>query len=211
MSKTFLVYQHLRKDTGAVFYVGKGTPKRAVTSVGRNQHWKNIVAKAEGFSVEIIADGLSEDDAFKLEAELITAYRSFGLKLANIADGGGGCSGYKHSIEMKAYLAASSKGNRSRTGQKSSPEQIAKAVATRDGYRHSKETRQKQGTRVYCKTNGVTYATQTEASLALGVHSTAISMCCRGLQKSTRNGLEFKYAEGETKRPYVRKVDHVFN
>lgn len=54
MSKKFLVYQHLRKDTGAIFYVGKGTPRRAVSSVGRNKHWKSIVKKSDGFLVEIV-------------------------------------------------------------------------------------------------------------------------------------------------------------
>jgi hypothetical protein len=205
MSKTFLVYQHLRKDTGAIFYVGKGTPKRAVSSVGRNKHWKSIVKKSDGFSVEIVFNNLSEDDAFRLEAELILAYRSSGLKLANVADGGGGCSGYKHSDEMKAYLAEKSKGNKSRTGMKPSKEHIAKMVASRDGYKHNVETKHKLGTKVYCKTNGVTYDTQTEASLALGVCSTAVSMCCRGLQKKTRSGFEFEYADGETKRPYRKK------
>lgn len=210
MNKTFLVYQHRRLDTGAVFYVGKGTQKRAITTVGRNKHWNNVVKKANGFSVEIVANDLCEDHAFKLEVELISAYRASGASLVNIADGGGGCSGYKHSEEMKTYLKEKAKGNKSKTGQKTSKKQIEKMLFTRRGYTHSDETKHKQGTRVYCKTNGIIYATQTEAAKALGIHSTAVSMCCKGVQKQTRSGFEFEYAEGASKRKYTRS-ENVFN
>jgi hypothetical protein len=41
----FYVYLHRRATTGEIFYVGKGSNKRAWTAQGRNRHWQNIAAK----------------------------------------------------------------------------------------------------------------------------------------------------------------------
>lgn len=89
-SNRFYVYLHL-KPSGEVFYVGKGTKKRAWSHNLRNRHWKYIVAY-HGFVVQIHTDKLTEDQAFELERQLIKRYRETG-KLANVTDGGGGVSG----------------------------------------------------------------------------------------------------------------------
>jgi len=89
-SKRFYVYAHLR-PTGEVFYIGKGTNKRAWSRSLRNRHWNFIVDK-HGFKVTIVRDRLTEKDAFDLEARLIKYFRQFG-DLVNVADGGGGVSG----------------------------------------------------------------------------------------------------------------------
>ena len=51
----YYVYEHWRLDTDTCFYVGKGSGNRAYKTVGRNCHWKNIVAKLErtGFAYEV--------------------------------------------------------------------------------------------------------------------------------------------------------------
>ena len=49
-----LVYQHRRKDTGEIFYIGIGeTEKRAYDKTGRNNIWKRIAQETE-YTVEII-------------------------------------------------------------------------------------------------------------------------------------------------------------
>lgn len=53
------VYVHFRNDTNQIFYVGKGSGKRAYNSQKRNGYWKNVVKKANGYSVQIIAKNLS--------------------------------------------------------------------------------------------------------------------------------------------------------
>ena len=58
MTAIYYVYEHTRPDTGNVFYVGKGSFKRAYSKAKRNKHWHNIVNKAQGFSVNIIAKDL---------------------------------------------------------------------------------------------------------------------------------------------------------
>jgi len=90
LKNIFYVYVHKRNDTGSVFYVGKGSGRRAFWKNGRNKHWHSIVDK-HGYSVEIISSDMTEDDAFILEKSTIQKY---GRKnLCNYTDGGDGSSG----------------------------------------------------------------------------------------------------------------------
>lgn len=107
----FYVYAHKRADDGSVFYIGKGTKRRAYNK-SRNSHWKNIVAK-HGYTIEFLATGLDEEFAFLVEQEAIDLYRRRGFVLANKTDGGEGSTGYKHTQDHKEAL----KGNK--FGQKS--------------------------------------------------------------------------------------------
>jgi hypothetical protein len=47
----FYTYEHIRPDTGAIFYVGKGKGSRCTEKGKRNNYWKRIVRKAGGFEV----------------------------------------------------------------------------------------------------------------------------------------------------------------
>lgn len=105
--KTFYTYFHTRNDTNAVFYVGKGYGKRA-HDLGRNPHWKNIVAK-HGHTVHIAAEWSTEQEAFEHEKFLILCFKDLGLKLANMTNGGEGISGLVHTQEAKAKISAASK------------------------------------------------------------------------------------------------------
>lgn len=70
----FYVYLHKRKDTGEVFYVGKGQGARHSAKAARNSAWASVVEKAGGFESEIIKSNLSNATALILEAELISKY-----------------------------------------------------------------------------------------------------------------------------------------
>src|SRR5580658_6240831 len=100
MNGKFYVYEHWRPDRGECFYVGKGHGRRAYDMRrGRNRWHKFLQAKlsALGTAIEIkiIADGLTEAEAFAKEIERIAFWKNDGADLCNLTDGGDGPSGYK--------------------------------------------------------------------------------------------------------------------
>ena len=104
MEQDFYVYTHKRKDTGAIFYVGKGKDKRSHSKRNRNTHWYNITNKAKGFDVDIVYTTNDEELVFLIEEELISVLKSRGVGLCNILAGGNGPSGYKHTEETKQIM-----------------------------------------------------------------------------------------------------------
>jgi hypothetical protein len=161
MSGIFVVYEHLRPDTGEVFYVGKGTLSRSTKKSSRNIWWRRIVAKAGGFLPKIAACGLDEKQALDLEVSMIAAHKRCGTALCNLTDGGDGVSGYKFSQEMieriaaqkrgrpahnrgsKASLEAREKMRRAKLGKKQSQEHIEKCRAANMGRIFPESVRQK--------------------------------------------------------------------
>ncbi len=101
----FCTYSHHKPD-GTLFYIGKGSVKRAHAKDNRNPHWRNIVAKHGSYKVEILANWPTEADAFEHEKFLISCFRDLGFSLANITNGGDGVAGHKHSAESKAKMSA---------------------------------------------------------------------------------------------------------
>lgn len=89
----YYTYEHIRPDTGAIFYVGKGCKNRAYNKINRNSHWKRIVNKNNGnFEVRIINWFNNEDDAFHAEIYHINQLKEK-YSLANKTTGGEGISG----------------------------------------------------------------------------------------------------------------------
>ena len=101
----FYVYEHIRLDSNAVFYVGKGKSRRCFEAKRRNLHWKRVVTKAGGFNVRIVANDIDEELAFLVEQELISKCKLQGISLVNLTNGGEGASGYIHTTETKAILS----------------------------------------------------------------------------------------------------------
>jgi hypothetical protein len=99
------IYEHIRPDTNAVFYVGKGTEKRMHSKHRRNVHWNNIVRKAGGFTAREVCQHKDEELLFLAEQERIDQLKSLGVKLSNKTDGGEGPSGYRHTEETKRKIA----------------------------------------------------------------------------------------------------------
>ena len=98
----YTTYAHYKPD-GSMFYIGKGTTSRAHSSAGRNVVWKRTVEKHGGFSVEILGRWETEQEAFNHEIFLIDTIKKMGIPLVNIADGGLGSSGFRHTEEHKAF------------------------------------------------------------------------------------------------------------
>lgn len=88
----FYVYIHRRATDGSEFYVGKGSANRAwhwSSKKGRTKLWIRC-ARKNGVIVEILQDGMSEDDAYLLEMWMIAKLNHNGARLYNISEGGGG-------------------------------------------------------------------------------------------------------------------------
>lgn len=101
----FYVYEHLKPNTGEVFYIGKGSKNRAYETRSRNNHWTNIVNKY-GLEVNIIYNNLTNKEAGQKEIDLIEFY---GLdNLCNMTQGGDGCVSLKQ--ESKDKISNSLKG-----------------------------------------------------------------------------------------------------
>ncbi len=103
----FYIYQHLRLSDDVVFYVGKGTGRRAWDHLNRNPHWHRTVKK-HGLKVVIVKRNLSERKAFLLEASLIKKFGRRDLDtgtLVNLSDGGEGNSGRLVSKEQRMLMS----------------------------------------------------------------------------------------------------------
>jgi len=109
----FYVYQYINED-GQPYYIGKGSGKRI-----DRPHTSTLLPPKE--RRVIIKDGLSNEEAKRLEGNLITKYKRKldGGILDNIKINQWACAvGWKHSEETKRKI---SEGNR---GKKRTPEQL---------------------------------------------------------------------------------------
>lgn len=123
-SRIYYVYKHVRLDNNTCFYIGKGKEGR-LNVPNRNTIHDNI-CKKHGYKAVIFKDKLNEEEAFKLEKDLINCYVSklgYGIYikgyyvntennkfLTNMTFGGEGASGYKHSEEFKRKKSEAMKG-----------------------------------------------------------------------------------------------------
>jgi hypothetical protein len=146
MATAYYVYEHRRKDTGAVFYVGKGSGPRARCTHGRNRHWRNVASKA-GWSMRIAFRTDDEELAFLAEQELIRRHRMLGSQLVNMTDGGEGLAGFKFPAEVIERRSESQRGQKRPTvseklrGRQKSSEHRANLAASHRGKKPSAETR----------------------------------------------------------------------
>ena len=117
---TFYVYQYL-SDDGTPYYIGKGS--------GRRMHVEHLFTPLPPVDCRIvIKDNLTNEEAKKLEGELITKYgrKLDGGTLDNIKINQWACAvGWKHSDAAKQKI---SEGNRGKTR---TPEQRAKLMKPR--------------------------------------------------------------------------------
>lgn len=117
----FCTYAHYTPE-GRLFYIGKGSEKRAHSKHGRNNYWQKVVKKYGNPDVQILANWDTEAEAFSHEVLLISCFKDLGHKLCNLSNGGEGPSGLKHSEEFKQKLRIRHTGNTWRKGFKHTEE-----------------------------------------------------------------------------------------
>lgn len=210
----YLVYQHRRRDTGEIFYVGQGTPKRAYEDVRnrRNENWKRVAEEAGGFDVEILADGLDREESLRIEAEYIKKYGTIkhgtGILVNERLSGTRGSeSGYKHSedkireIREKTRLAMQNPDVHARLVDshikyyEKDPRNRAKVRENLKKYVGDRHPRAKAVNQ--CTLDGAIIKTWSYARLAtkeLGYSASGICNCCKGKIESYA-GYKWSYAE----------------
>ena len=78
--RKFYVYTHTDPE-GRVFYVGKGQKTRAWDKTSRGNLWLRYIERFDGkYQIDIVKEGLEEDEALWLEEDLM---RKFGGQLTN--------------------------------------------------------------------------------------------------------------------------------
>lgn len=156
MLQTHHVYRHINPTTFETFYIGIGVNNRAYSKACRNKFWHSYIRK-HGLIVDIIATGLTREQAAKMEIELIAHYgkRIDGGMLVNISDGGeNGLYGIPRTKEHNEKIGKSQIGkivtdetrhkqSIAKIGHKPTPETVSKIIAKNIGKKRSAETKAK--------------------------------------------------------------------
>lgn len=150
----FYVYLHRKGLDNKPFYVGKGKGRRAWVKSGRNERWNRTVAK-HGLTVEILFDGLTEEESLAVEVDCILELRSFGYDLCNMTSGGEGTSGHAVSEETRLKISKAHKGrikdekwrenmSKSQKGRKLPAHRVEQMRKINLGKKQSEETKAKR-------------------------------------------------------------------
>lgn len=106
-----IVYEHYRKDTNEIFYVGIGkTIARSKSKSNRNRHWLSIV-KNYGYEIKVTHQNITWEEACEIEVIKIKEYGRRDLEsgpLVNLTDGGEGILNL--TPKSKKILSESKKG-----------------------------------------------------------------------------------------------------
>ena len=138
-----IVYQHRRKDTNQVFYVGIGKTENRAYKSGkfRSEFWNNVAKN--GYTIEITHKDISWEEACIIEKYLISFYGRRDLNLGtlvNLTDGGEGGFGMilKDDSREKIRQFQLSLNKKGLPGRRKSPEEIEKIKRKLTGRHHSR-------------------------------------------------------------------------
>ena len=220
---SYYVYRHINKINGKQ-YIGltKQLPEcrwgiNGINYRDKTPHFWNAIQKYgwDNFKHEIVASGLSKEEACTLEKKMIADYktqdRNFGY---NILEGGsaptippevrkkmsiamqGNKNGFGHpcSEEKKQKISSAQKG---RTLTEEHKEKLSKAKKGKTHKSPSNETRKKisdahNKISVYCEETKTIYPSIQECARQLFLHATNVCKCCKGKLKTT-GGYHLRY------------------
>lgn len=210
MERRFYVYEHIRPDTGEVFYVGKGAGVRAYCiNRPENKHYQFIVAKLARLGLDVavrwVAEGLSELAAFELERSLIKKHGRSDLflgPLANQTDGGDGSQGAVVSAATRALLS------KQRRGIPKSPEHRAKLAEHCRALGKTKEARDRLAKRNKTFRWGKGAPKSAEHRKRIGDAQRGISKSAehRANMSAARTGRKFDESYAQSRRAAWRRM-----
>lgn len=141
INKKYYVYEWFKKETGEIFYVGKGCGNRVTSNKNRNEYFKNIRKKYD-CDYRIVYDNLSEEESYNLELEYGTKLKEQGLAKACYVLGK---TNKFISSETKRKIAKTLTGKpSSNKGRKTSREQKEKLRLSHLGKKQAPETIEKR-------------------------------------------------------------------
>ena len=108
MRTDYCVYTHLRPDD-SIFYVGKGVPGRPHRKAGRNSLWLSEIKNNGSYTVNIVKNNLTEQEAFDTEIRLIKKLKNAGITLTNQTRGGDGCKELIFTDEIRQKIKTARK------------------------------------------------------------------------------------------------------
>lgn len=207
--RKYIVYSHKCIDTGKVYIGVTSLSTKARWGVNGNNYngctyFYNAIQKYgwDHFEHIILYEDLTREEAFRLEKHLIKKYKELN-KSYNIACGGGGISGYKHSQEIKELLS------QKRKGIKYSEQTLRRMSESHKGKRLSEQAKAKISKPVIqLDLNGniiARWKSIAEACRVLGFKSKSkISECCKNrrklrgkyINKPTAYGYKWKFEDG---------------
>lgn len=162
--RDWYVYRHIRNDINLPFYIGIGNQanyKRAFSNKSRNKHWLNIVQKTS-YTIEIIFEGLTKEDAVSKEVEFIKLYGrkcNNGL-LCNQTDGGEGIIS-RENVEIWKKNLSKSAINMTQEHK----EKISKSLKGHIGYMKGKKLTLEQREKISKKRKGIKLSEKTKEKL----------------------------------------------
>ena len=188
MEKVFYVYAWNNKNSGEVFYVGKGKDKRYKNIHARNELFLEYIKNNE-VDVKIILNNLSEEEAFNKEKEVTEYYKALGQCQCNLAKPGAGGLSYIWTSELKEYWSENNpmKEEKQRQRMRDNNPMKNKEVALKSGAKHKRPV----------IIDGILYAGVIDAANFFGVRDVTITSWCKKGQNP--QGKVCKYADEEQK------------
>lgn len=217
--KRWSVYLHENRENGKK-YIGITSQKperRWANGEGyaHNPHFYRAIKKQgwDAFRHEILYTGLTQEEAERLEVELIEKYQTQdGTKGYNFASGGGAPT-YSDETRAKMSVSAKKRGVSASvraaakaywTGRHQTEETKAKLRAANIGRSYSPDTiaRMKNSAtkrRVQCVETGEIFRSLLDAQKRTGIDRTVISRCCAGKPHSkTAGGYHWRFLDAES-------------
>jgi hypothetical protein len=150
-----IVYQHINNYTGEPFYIGIGKSiSRAYDIKRRSTFWKGIVNKY-GYSIEIIIDNISIEQAVLWEKVLIKLYGRRDIKtgiLCNQTSGGEGVCDWIVSEEKKNKIRLQTSGSGNPMYGKTHTQEVKNKLSKRfsgAGHAMAKQVLDKETNKLY--------------------------------------------------------------